>query len=257
MFFRLIPVFALLCCCTACSKREIEPPAQDPAAGQAYFPLQTGRFIEYAVDSLLFDFAPGGGTQRDSVRVYLREQVGESFLDASGALRFAVERYERSNPTDPWTLKNVWSAGRTTTQAVRTEDNLRFLRLVFPLTRATQWDGNLWIDESVKISVAGETIQPFINWSYNVKALDQPGAVGAFVFDSLLTVTEADYTSALERRWSEAQYAKNIGLVRREQWILDSQYCNNNPPPTDCATKPWQEKAEKGFVVRQVALYWN
>jgi hypothetical protein len=235
----------------------MEPPGPDLAAAHAYFPLQTGRFIEYAVDSLLFDFAPGGGTQRDSVRVYLREQVGEPFPDAEGALRFPIERYERSQPTDAWTLKNVWSATRTAAQATRTEDNLRFLRLVFPLDRTTRWDGNRWIDESLELIVAGERIRPFGNWSYQVEALDAPGAVGAFVFDSLLTVTEADYANALERRWSEAQYAKNIGLVRREQWILDSQYCNNNPPPADCATKPWLEKAEKGFVVRQLALHWN
>lgn len=257
MFFRLIPFFVFLCCCIACSKQEMEPPTQDPAAAYAYFPLQTGRYIEYAVDSLLFDFAPDGGTQRDSVRVYLREQVGEPFLDPTGTLRFPIERYERGQPTEAWTLKNVWSAGRTTTQATRTEDNLRFLRLVFPLNRTTRWDGNRWIDESVELTIAGETIRPFENWSYRVDGLDAPGAVGPFAFDSLLTVTEADHTNALERRWSEAQYAKNIGLVRREQWILDSQYCNNNPPPTDCATKPWQEKAEKGFVVRQLAINWN
>jgi hypothetical protein len=45
--------------------------------------------------------------------------------------------------------------------------------------------------------------------------------------------------------------------VKREQWILDSQYCNQTPAPADCATRPWELKAEKGYILRQVVLAFN
>jgi hypothetical protein len=66
-----------------------------------------------------------------------------------------------------------------------------------------------------------------------------------------------DETNAIERRLSRVKYAKHIGVVYRELWILDSQYCNQIPAPADCLTKPWVEKAEKGYILRQVITGYN
>jgi hypothetical protein len=90
-----------------------------------------------------------------------------------------------------------------------------------------------------------------------VDSIDVAASVGAFTFDSTLLVTEADETNIIERRLSQARYAKHVGLVWREQWILDSQYCNQTPPPADCDTRPWALKAEKGYILRQVVLEFN
>lgn len=46
-------------------------------------------------------------------------------------------------------------------------------------------------------------------------------------------------------------------LVRREQRILDSRYCNQIPLPNDCRSNPWQEKAETGYILRQVITGFN
>ena len=47
------------------------------------------------------------------------------------------------------------------------------------------------------------------------------------------------------------QYAPNVGLVYRELAGLDTQ-CGGNPG--DCIDIPWEQKAEKGFIVRQTLL---
>ena len=140
---------------------------------------------------------------------------------------------------------------------MRTEENLRFLRLIFPLDEGRSWDGHVYFDENREIEIAGERMQPFRNWNYEVDALDVPGAVGAFTFDSLLVVIEVDDNNAIERRLSRVVYAKNVGLVEREQWILDSQYCNQTPPPSDCLTLPWEQKAERGYILRQTVTGFN
>lgn len=246
--------FAVLCLLSgACGKRQTIEVDAGLEAQYAYFPLETGRYVTYAVDSIVYDFV-SGGTARDSVRRYVREVVGDTLRDNTGQLLYAIERYERSAGNESWQLTRIWSAARTASQAIRTEDNLRFLKLVFPMNRRSEWDGNLWIDKYREIEIAGERIRPFTNWNYEVDSIDMPGGAGAFQFDSMLVVTEADDLNIIERRFSRAKYAKHVGLVWREQWILDSQYCNQNPPPGDCETKPWQEKAEKGYILRQTVV---
>lgn len=246
--------FLLFCPLLACTGRQYIPPEPPDLAGQyAYFPLDIGRYTDYWVDSIVYDYA-AGGTLRDSSRTLAREQIVDIARDDTGQLYHIVERLERPNDTAAWQLRRVFAAARSTTQAIRTEDNLRFLKLVFPFDRRTAWDGNQWIDPYLEIEVAGERMRPFTGWNYEVDSLDIPAQIGAFTFDSVLVVTEVNETNAIERRFSRAKYAKHVGLVWHEQWILDSQYCNQNPPPPDCLTKPWPEKAEKGFVVRQVVV---
>jgi len=71
-----------------------------------------------------------------------------------------------------------------------------------------------------------------------VDSMDVFAQVAPFSFDSTLLITEADDENSIEKRCSKARYAKHIGLFWRQQWILDSQYCNQIPIPTDCETKP-------------------
>lgn len=254
--FYLLP--ALLLCYIACRERVTdEAPEVDIAAQQRYFPLQIGQQLTYRIDSVLYDFAPGGGISVDSFSSFVRETVRDTFRDPSGQLRFTIERYTRRSDTLPWILARIWSAELHPRQAVRTEENLRFLRMVFPMDRRSEWDGNLWIDANREITVLGERIRPFVNWNYEVDSIDIPRRVGAFQFDSTLVITEVDESNIIERRLSRCVYAKNIGLAYKEQWILDSQYCNQLPPPADCEIRPWELKAEKGYRYRQTLIEWQ
>ncbi len=255
--FLVLAIFSCLAAWPGCTPFDQPYEPVDIAAQQAYFPLETSRFVEYRVDSVVYDFAPGGGTVRDSTSTFVREAIVDSFQEASGQLLYRIERFERADEQEAWRLTQVLAAGRNATQAIRLENNRRFLKLVFPFDRFTSWDGNLWIDTYQEVEIAGERIRPFVNWRYRVDSLDVAAVVGAFAFDSVLVVREVDETNAIERRLSRSIYAKNIGLVQREQWILDSQYCNQVPPPTDCLSKPWEEKAEIGYILRQVLIRHN
>ena len=245
-------LFLLALLVVSCGKREIETyNPEDIAAQQRYFPLSlNGTPLVYQVDSLVYDFPIGSSKTIDSTTCFISEIARDTFRGPDGGLVYRIERQMRQSDTMPWVFDRFWSAELTRTQAIRTEDNLRFLRLVFPLDRRSEWDGNLWIDDQQEIMVRGETMRPFTGWRYEVDSVDVPRAVGVFQFDSTLVVTEVDETNIIERRYSKSVYAKGIGLVYKEQWILDSQYCNQVPPPGDCETKPWLEKAERGYVYR-------
>ncbi|MCS6929309.1 MAG: hypothetical protein NZM43_07435 [Saprospiraceae bacterium] len=234
-----------------------EQPRTQPEAQHAYFPLQVGKYTEYRVDSVVFDLGAGGQILRDTARLQVREEVVDTFRDETGVLWYRIERYERASDTTRWTLRRVWAATRTLTQAIRQEENLRFLRLVFPLMPRMRWDGNRWIDPTTEVIVAGERLRPFSRWQYRADSIDVGSQVGPFRFDSVVVVTEVDYTNAIERRFSRAWYARHVGLIRREQWILDSQYCNQVPPPADCLTRPWELKGQKGYILRQTLVRYN
>ena len=256
--FRLFVFFiSIVLIINACGERVTLNYSSDVAEQYAYFPLRTGNYAVYRVDSIVYDFSPGGGALRDSSVTFVKEVVADTLRDQTGLLQYQIERYERSSDTLPWQLKSIGTASRTPGQAIRTENNLRFLKLIFPMDRRSQWDGNIWIDEQREIEIAGERMRPFSNWNYEVDSIDVQAAVGAFVFDSTLVVTEADDNNIIERRYSRVRYAKHVGVVWREQWILDSQYCNQSPPPADCETKPWEDKAEKGYILRQTILEFN
>lgn len=247
----------LLLSAFACSDRETINPKPFDASQLEYFPLQSGKYIIYQVDSLVFDPAPSGGIARDSSRTFVMEMLTDSLTDNNGQLQYILERYERKQDSEPWMFKFAGTLSRANGQGVQTEQNFRFLKMLFPMDKRSQWDGNLWIDKNREIEIAGERMQPFIHWSYAVDSIDVPIEMGGFRFDSTLVITEADNDNVIEKRFSRAWYAKNIGLVKREQWILDSQYCNQIPAPADCASRPWELKAERGYILRQVIIAHN
>ena len=258
VFCRFIPLLLVLVLVNAgCGDRQIEAPKPQDTEHYAYFPLQIGKYVVFAVDSIVYDFASGGGILQDSSHTLVREEITDTLRDNTGQLLFQIERSERPDDSSPWVLSSITTAARTGSQAIRTENNFRFLKLIFPMDKRSEWDGNLWIDQEREIEIAGERMRPFTNWHYEVDSIDIPSQIGAFAFDSVLVVTEADDNNVIERRFSRVKYAKHVGVVWREQLILDSQYCNQSPPPVDCSTKPWAEKAEKGYILRQVVLEFN
>ena len=258
-----IPVLAflilvvLVCLFVACGERQTGVFDNPSAEQYAYFPLSIGKYIIWQVDSVVYDFAPAGGISRDSSTTFVQERISDTLRDNTGQLIYEVERYERTHVDSAWVLATVNTAGRNNAQAFKTEQNFKFLKLIFPLDKRSEWDGHIWIDEDREIEINGERMRPFLNWSYEVDSIDVPASIGAFRFDSTLVVTEADDTNIIEKRLARVRYAKHIGLVQREQWILDSQYCNQSPAPPDCETRPWEIKAERGYILRQTIIGFN
>jgi hypothetical protein len=249
-------LLTLLFFIASCKDRVIEPSAQT-GNQLAYYPLNIGKYTTYIVDSVLFDPDQGFTFDRDSSRTYVKEIITDTLRNNLNELEYKIERYESKSLADPFEIKNVWTAALNGTQAIRTENNMRFLKFIFPMDKRSEWNGNIFIDINREIEFQGERLRPFTNWQYEVDSIDVAGIIGNFAFDSLLIVSEANENNIIERRYSRAKYAKNIGLVYKEQFILDSQYCNQSPVPGDCNTKSWEEKGEKGYILRQWLIDHN
>lgn len=253
--FAILAIAALLL--SNCSKREVEEVLID--YGYEYFPLGVGRVWEYEVDSIIYRSA-GNSIAADSTRTFAREIIVDTFTDNAGNLLYRAERFERPSDTLPWQIRQVFTLSRGERQAYRTEENLRFIKLPFPLREGDTWDGNAFFDPSLTVFIAGEGIRMFNAWSYRVLSLGVPQILGAFSFAETITVQNADSRSNLiELRVATEQYAKGVGLISRQFDILDTQcrVCCNGDIGGVCQALPWEAKAEKGFSLRQRLIYYQ
>ncbi|MCB9293565.1 MAG: hypothetical protein H6559_10660 [Lewinellaceae bacterium] len=252
--FVLFPIIAFLLF-LACNKREIEDTRIEDY-GYGYFPLEVGRAWEYEVDSIIYDPAVGG-TSVDSFTAFVREVIADTLLDNTGVALYRVERFYRRSDTLPWLPEKVLTFSRDGQRAIRTEDNLRFTKLVFPVREGKSWDGNAFFDDSRFVFVAGESIQMFKGWQYRILEAGVPAMVGNLEFSDVVTVQNADnryLNNFLEYRLAREQYARGVGLVSREVFIWDTlcrDCCGGNVEDGVCQSLPWEEKIEKGFTVRQ------
>ena len=244
-------VACLLCCAwllSACSK-EADDFTLD--FGEDLYPLAVGSEYIYAVDSVIYD-PLGAGERIDTVTGFSREVITEIIEGAADDTLYRLERSYRRTTDAPWQVTDVWTVRREPTRLIRTEENLDFIKLVFPLTERSDWDALAFFDENREVLVAGETIRPFIQWDAEVDSIvatyTEP-RTGFSYADAVFVQIADSGDNLLEYRDGVEVYAPNVGLVYRELFVLDTQCLG-----ADCDDIPWEVKAEKGFIVRQSLL---
>lgn len=249
-FLIFLAALFLMLALNAC-KKTVDP-YQLPEDGFEYFPLEIGKYLIYEVDSVIFDPQTGGTLKRES-KTFVKEELIDTLRDNEDNLVYKIERFERNSDTLPWEIAQVMTASlnEEERQAFRTEDNFRFLKMVFPAQNFNNWNGNVHFDERATVQVEGETLQMFKAWNYRMENVGEPDSLGLFNFDETMQICQADNENAIELRIANEKYAKDIGLYYRELWILDTQCIE------DCTGQSWEEKAEKGFILRQQLIEHN
>lgn len=224
--------------------------------GLNYFPLEIGKSTIWQVDSIVFDTDGQGGIFTDTSRFQLKETVADTFRNAAGELAFRLERFTRADSSQTWQSKAVWWAQQTENQSLRIENNLRFVSLIHPMDRRSEWDGLVHIDKNQLIEIAGEPLDLFKGWQFEVDSIDIRRSVGSFVFDSVLVITQANYDDKVDLRFSRQLFARGIGPVFFEQKLLHSK-CADDGDLVPCLGKPWEEIASKGFILKQTVLSYE
>lgn len=100
-------------------------------AGYLYFPLKLGQFVVYQVDSIIFD--PVGEKKIDTISLQVREEIVDTYKSLDEQDVFVIERYERKDASENWKIKNVSSKYFKNNTLISVENNLRFIKLVFPV----------------------------------------------------------------------------------------------------------------------------
>src|SRR5690606_24628042 len=110
--------------------------------GQNFYPLEVGKYVVYDVDSLIWD---------DHLKAtipyqcQLRYSVSDTFRNDAGDMAYVINVQYRKTAADAYVPHNVLYAARHNSQLVVTQDNLKFIKLTFPVENGNQWDGNAMI----------------------------------------------------------------------------------------------------------------
>lgn len=248
-FYLLLPALLFFVAC------EEEPDNFSTELGYEYYPLEVGQTRVYQVDSIVYDLATGG-ISADSSSSFIREIVTEVRENEQGDSVYTVERTYRDSVGNPWQPLKVFTetVERRQNRIVRTEDNLQFIQMVFPVRENRDWDGNVFFDEFLTVEVGGESVEMFKGWEYEYERTDLDTSFAGTNYAEVVHLIKADTDpfNLIETRQADDYYAPGIGLIARDLEILDTQCeacCNFDN--VLCLELPWSQKAERGFVLRQ------
>lgn len=199
-----LTVGILLAVAPGCRKEEAPARAD---LGHAYFPTDTGRWIDYAVDTVWRNDITG---VTDSLRYTLREKITEDFTDPEGRAAQRMIRYRLDSTTGDWVPKDVWWQVLSNTNAERSEENQRRIKLIFPPRTGQYWNTN------------ATNTGPDYELTY--EEVDVPWSINGLSFDSTLLVKTTYPNNAVISRTYYERYAKHVGLVYRQVDSTNTQY---------------------------------
>lgn len=199
-FILLIALTALYSC-----KEDSTLPPED--TGYSFFPYQPGDYRIYCVDSTHYDDFYDTVT---TTSFNLKEVFESWFVDAQNRKCIRIERWIQLSDTSNWYLRDVWYSCLTAFQAERVEENVRYVRLSFPVRSYTEWDGNAFNDLDEQWCEYDLIDEPFSN---------------AYLFtDSSVTVIQELTTNLIEDKEQYEIYARNIGLVYKKYLDVEKDF---------------------------------
>lgn len=192
-----------------------------------YFPDSIGRFVEYQITEIEID--------NSDTLVYdsylLKEIVESKFFDSEGRETMRIERYRKNSLSDQYIINDVWTANVLKGSAQKTEENVRFIKLVFPVALYKSWNGNAYNNLPAEI--------------YEITQMDEPLNLNDQSFENVLTVTQADDESIIHKTYKVEKYAQEVGLIYKEIVEVESQATTG---------EPIMERIEKGIIYTQEAI---
>ena len=105
----------------------------------SYFPVNENDSAEFYV--LEIQHTSLGS---DTLQYFLKEVTKNPYIDGEGDIAFQLHRYWKPDSTEHYQIKDVWSIKKTVSSVEKVEENIRFVKMIFPLDEFSYWDGNLY-----------------------------------------------------------------------------------------------------------------
>ncbi|MCD6366363.1 MAG: hypothetical protein J7L46_02365 [Bacteroidales bacterium] len=195
--------------------------------GKSYFPLETGNEIIYRITEINIDKA---SAIYDTTVYQIKERIDSLFTDASGKPAYRLERYWRMDTAAQWVIKDVWEVQINELNVQKVEENIRFVKLVFPAETGQVWDGNAYNDLDAQ--------------DYQILTANIPETINNLPFDSVLTVEQQNEESLISKKYEVEKFANGIGLVYKETTDLYSQSMIGSGIPIE-------QRVDEGTVYKQ------
>lgn len=218
---------------SGCSTQDITPAAIE--SGKEFYPVARGHSWIYEVDTTRFvsRFVTAvNAIVTDTLRgrYYVKECIVDSIGLQEGSPYFRIELFHSSDSSGPWKIDSVWSIQRGTDKILKTENNRPILKLKFPLTEGSRWDGNQY-----------NTLQDSSGtYWFRAKSLNKNVAFNNNFHPGLVVIEKSD-SNCLGKDDFQSTYLRDIGPA----YILKSSLIYSQEGPDPCGSIP---RVESGRI---------
>jgi hypothetical protein len=165
--------------------------------------LQSGRWITYEITEV-----DHNNLGSDTINYWLKEIIKEQFIDNEGDTAYRIERLWKFNETDSYVVKDIWYANLYPTRADKIEENIRFTKLIFPVSAEKRWNGN-----------AFNTLE---KWEYAYDSLHVAKSINGLQFDSTIRVQQRNVINPFQQIVASEIYGNHIGLIQKSYKNIDN-----------------------------------
>ena len=198
---------------TSCKTDQLCGCVAPPQTGKEFFYPLMGQAVIYDVQETRYAL-----TSIPIIKNYQLKEVFASILvDADGKESLRIERYRRENDTHQWAVDSIFLAKKEKDKALKSENNVTFLKLIFPVSEGLKWNGNAY--------------NSLGNDPYQLKKLNQPFQTNGQNFSKTLTVVQQNDSTLVDLKRRTEVYAEGIGVIYQEK--INVSYCNSG----DCLGK--------------------
>ena len=174
--------------------------------GDAYCPTNPGHWVEYQVDSGWLDEA---NSLQGQISYPLRELIQSHFTDPEGRPAQRIVRQVKDSLGN-WGPKDVWWQVKDNYRLERSEENLRMVKMVFPVREGQSWNTN-----------AQNPTKPL---ELIYEKANEPWSANGLSFDSTCLIRTTFVNNLVDTVRYYERYAKHVGLVQRRIDRSETQY---------------------------------
>jgi len=246
--FIIFMLFVVILAYTGCERTT--DPLDPEILGYNYTPLAVGKQWIYKTDSIFF--TKTNIILRDTVSNYTLVKVVDTVINVFGEKEYALDFFKSDAPEGPWFFVDNAFITTNKSMMIKTEFGLDFIAFTYPVKKFVRWNGVSRFSNKNSILIRGEFYEPFSYWTgdtYFYKNIFSKDVIDAKSYDDVVHLEEVNYEDALNKIYSESRYARNIGLIYREFWLLKTQI--------DDMSMPWDTKAERGLILTQKLHSYN
>lgn len=230
----------------SCSKKT-EEFTSEPLSD--YLPLQTGKYITYRLDSLVFT---NFGANTETHRYQVKHVVDQQLTDNLGRPSWRIYTYiTDSTATQPWTSFGTYFITPLDQKIEVIADNLRMIKMHLPINEGFEWNGNAYLPDNPYGGVYDfSNDDDMENWNFTYNALEPSLTYRNKNYTDVYTIEEQDESENAPvtnigsygyKNRSVEKYSKGIGLVYRqfELWEYQPNTSGSNPYKTGFGVTLW------------------
>ena len=193
-----------------------------------YYPLQTGKYITYQLDSLVYyNFGTTDSISHNQVKYV----VDSLLTDNSGRPAYRIYKYYRKSSNDSWIpVASMWAINEGN-KIEFIEDNLTYIKLVLPIQNDKTWKGNINLQNYISNNPDHAYLS---DWDYYYSNVGESLLINGFNLDNTITINQRDDISGIpdnpdaysEINFAQEKYAKGIGMIYKK--FLHKEYQPDN-----------------------------